>query len=238
MQIYRYLLHSHCDIRIDETYTSDTPDVLEKRGWQRFTSRWTEREETAFYKVIAVDIHPAILAVNRQIYSETRRIMYSENRFKFYSCLANEAVIPFLESLSEDCRRIIKQIEYEHAVTSWKPMDVGGTEFGTTERIFKENCDYLGQNLQPKHVVLNLVQLFDLWVIKPASKDDLLALHGKTWEQHLVPLVRGLDTFELTARTKDDTEIIDTLSEYLRSKISWTSKPTISTRRYGKPYPS
>ena len=162
--------------------------------------------------------------------------MYSENRFNFYRCsdgpywIANEAIIPFLESLSGESRRLIKQIAFVYLVINWVSGYTGST---ITERVFKETCDYLGRNLQLKHVVLKSHQHLIPSVIKPASiKDDLLALHGETWEQHLVPLVRGLDTFELTTSVEDGPEVIDIVQEYLKSKMPGTSGPTSSTRTY------
>ena len=193
----------------------------------------------AAYRVIATGIHPAILSVNRETYSEASRIMYPENRFKFSSRSrnpwypANEAAIPFLESLSEDSRRLIKHIEYVCVVVNWVPTSTGGTITAMNQRVFKETCDYLCQNLQLKHVVLKLLQIFTAYVIKPASfKYVLLDVHGKTWEQHLVPLVRGLDTCELITRTRDGPEIIETVWEYLTSKMPRTSRPTFSSRTY------
>ncbi|KAM0798093.1 hypothetical protein BDR22DRAFT_823649 [Usnea florida] len=235
LQIYRYLLHAHRDVLIDLGYTLHPPAVLEKRGWQRFPSSGAAQNETALYKATAIDIHPAILSVNRQTYSEANRILYSENRFNFCGPRfpGNEHVIPFLESLSEESRRLIKQIEFVWVVMDWVPHYTGGTSITITERVFNETCDYLGPNLQLKHVVLRVLQYFGYGVIKPASfKDDLLALHGKTWEQHLVPLVRGLDAFELTTSVEDGPEAIDIVQEYLKSKIPRTSRPTFSTRTY------
>ena len=199
-------------------------------------------KETALFRVVAIGIHPAILSANRQIYSEASRIMYSENRFDFYGtfdscrCGGSEAVIPFLESLSEDSRRLIKQIEYVFVVTTVVPLDSDGTETLISEA-FKETCHYLGRNLQLKHVVLKFHDRASCEGILPASEDDLLAVNEKTWEQHLVPLVRGLDTCEFTKLTKDGPGIIDNVQEYLKSQIPRTSRPTFSTRTYENRYP-
>ena len=163
--------------------------------------------------------------------------MYSENRFDFCGifdscpCRGSEAVIPFLESLSEDSRRLIKQIEYPFVVTTVVSFDSDGAETLITE-ISKETCDYLGRNLQLKHVVLKLVDRSTCEGIMPASfKDEMLAMNGETWEQHLIPLVRGLETCELTemATDEDGPGIIDTVQEYLNSKMPRTDKPTFRT---------
>ena len=209
---------------------------------QPLSSRQAEQEETtASYKVTATGIHPAILSVNRQIHSEASRIMYSENCFDFCDflsrcdCSGNEAVIPFLESLSEDSRRLIKQIEYVCVISGRIPRFLCNTQTAMTERVFKETCDYLGQNLQLKHLVLGFFEFDVFRGIKPVTlRDNLLALHGKTWEQHLVPLVCGLDTCELTELPTDEDGpgIIDTVQEYLESKIPRASRPTFSTREY------
>ena len=164
--------------------------------------------------------------------------MYSENSFDFCGvydscpCGGSEAEIPFLESLSEDSRYLIKQIEYLYVVTTVVPLDLDGTEALITET-FKETCDYLGRNLQLKHVVLKLVDLSICQGIMPASfKDDLVAVNAKLWEQHLVPLVRGLNTCGLTQMTTDEhgPGIIETVQEYLKSKLPGTDRPTFSTR--------
>ena len=209
--------------------------------WRPFSSRNAEQFGimTAAYRVIATGIHPAILSVNRQTYSEASRIMYSENCFDFCGTPGfgryydSEAVIPFLESLSEDSRRLIKQIEFRFGVTTRVRREPGDTGTQSTRQVFKETCDYLGQNLQLKHVILRLVQDSTFSASTPASfKDDLLAFHEKAWEQHLVPLVRGLDTCELTTRARDNPEVIYVVQEYLKSKMPRTSRPTFSTRTY------
>lgn len=164
--------------------------------------------------------------------------MYSENRFNFcgpYNHLpwwkGNAAVIPFLESLSKDSRRLVKHIEYFSVVTDLAPGYLGDTENATTEGIFNETCDYLRQNLQLKHVTLHLVEQFASYVMNGTSfKDYLLVLHAKIWEQHLVPLVGSLDTCELTACTADGDRTIDTVQWFLKSKMPQTSKTTLSTR--------
>ena len=164
--------------------------------------------------------------------------MYSENSFDFCGvyntcpCDGSEAVIPFLERLSEDSRRLIKQIEFICVVTPVVHLESVGVETLITE-IFKETCDYLRRHLQLKHVVLKLFDRSTCELIIPDSfKDDLLAMNGRMWEQHLVPLVRGLDTCELTEITTDEDGpgIIDTVQEYLKSKMPRTSRPTFRTQ--------
>ena len=138
--------------------------------------------------------------------------MYSENRFGFYGIHyltqyeANAAAVPFLESLSEDSRRLIKQIELDFVVTDLVPLYLWDPRPATMELAFSKICNYLGQNLQLRNVTLVFLIRLPKYLINPASfKDDLVAHHGKNWVQHLVPFVGSLDTCELTAhRVEDD----------------------------------
>lgn len=251
LHIYRNLLHAHCNIRIDEFWADpgiDESSIVEEHVRRPFSSRFAEPFAETFrlaaYRVIATGIHPAILAVNRQTYSEASRIMYSENCFDFCGldgssdiwCPGSEALILFLESLSEDSRRHIKHIEFRFDVlTQGLPEPVDYSSWWTppnqfTEQVFKETCDYLCQNLQLKHMMVKVVDSLGLMDAPASFKDEVIALNEKTWEQHLVPLVRVLDTFEILARTEDGPMIIEMVSEYLKSKLPRTGGPTISTR--------
>lgn len=185
------------------------------------------------YGIKAIGIYPAILSVNRQTYLEASKIIYSENHFDFGSSIeagriSNATVIPFLEDLSEGSRHLIKQIEYSYILTdcSWYHYDP--TDFVPIDQVFKETCDYLSQNLRLECVRVSCFAL-DLAPIGgyPSNFDK------QSWVQHLIPLVKNLDSFRINLSPEDAGPLNDflcTAQTYLESKMDKASKRVRQTR--------
>ena len=158
------------------------------------------------YQVNAINIHPAILSVNRQTYLEASRVLYSENQYTFYEFdylrrwIPCVAMVPFLEDLSESSRRLIKRIEFSY--------------YEDEEALFKEECAYLTHNLQLQHVTLRLYLEYDRHY-----ESHLSNLDKQSWIQQLVPLVQNLVTFKLRHYDPTTAQVIRPVQTYLESKM-------------------
>ena len=226
-RVYRYLLHAHNDVYIDSS------EALKGRFWCHWQGSdlsgkgLTDRE---MYMVTATGLHPAILSVNRQTYLEATRVLYSENRFNFYSnryldsVTATAAVIPFLKGLSEGSRLLIREIEYLYVVTDCQfyPDPIAFRQ----DQVFAKTCDYLGQNLQLQKVTLDCLVLI-YWVQHRMSdyKMNLTNINKHDWIQRLVPLAQKLKYFALVwgQDSDGDADLAHAVRTYLASKIAEAS---------------
>ncbi|KAF9871491.1 hypothetical protein CkaCkLH20_11138 [Colletotrichum karsti] len=64
--------------------------------------------ETTYHMATKTKLHPAIMAVNRQIHRETSHVLYGTHSFDFNGDI--EAVVPFLRDLTPASRALIQEI--------------------------------------------------------------------------------------------------------------------------------
>ena len=204
MQIYCHLLNSHRDIRIGKLrgYAK-----LSKLRRKRLLAKKRADKNWVAYQVDAIDIHPAILSVNRQIYLEASQVLYSENQYSFNEFdylrrwIPCQAMMSFLQDRSERSRRFIRRIEFNY--------------YEDEEAQFREECAYLSRNMkQLRRVTLRLYLTYE----RP-YESYLSNLDQQSWIQQLVPLVYNLETLQLCPDGPDAHHLICPVQTYLESKM-------------------
>ena len=208
VRIYRYLLHAHREICIGDVIPGS---FWPSRGsyWRHFLneggapSAKTLRPKTIKYSVIAIGVHSAILSANQQTYLEASRVLYSENRFRLgvflheTSCDVREAMMPFLEDLTRNSRRLIKQLEITFFIA---PCLHYMSMWSHTVSLFEDACIFLCQFLDLDHLTLGFQCLVMDCADTAAPHEDCPFTMKRQWLQQLVPLIRNLKTFEIVER--------------------------------------
>ena len=95
---------------------------------------------------LKASLHPAILLTNKKMYSEARHVLYRENifAFGFGNLLWAAAVIPFLEGISSESRRLIRYVSLR--VGSENGRDLGN--LSKALETSREIYSYIKQNLK------------------------------------------------------------------------------------------
>lgn len=115
MMIYEYLLDDGGDKRLpirNKAMHQLPAGVLStyRRSPYRIIERSFHRQcfETTYHLANKTTMHPAIMAVNRQIYRETSHMLYGLHGFDFGGDI--EAVVPFLKDLTPASRALVQEI--------------------------------------------------------------------------------------------------------------------------------
>ncbi|KAK1978097.1 hypothetical protein LZ30DRAFT_663858 [Colletotrichum cereale] len=115
MMIYEHLLDDGGERRLavrNKAMHQLPMDILKtyRRSQYRVIERSFHRQcfETTYHLASGTTMHPAIMAVNRQIHRETSHMLYGLHGFDFGSDV--EAVVPFLRDLTPVSRAAIREI--------------------------------------------------------------------------------------------------------------------------------
>ena len=172
------------------------------------------------YHITPNGLDPAILPVNRQIYLEASKVLYSENCFnlcndgEIHRYYTSEVILPFLEDLSEVSRGLIKQFKFDYISLRYL---VGPSAFSNP--VFEETCDYLCQNLRLAHVTMSCYGMSIDGSLGGTDEEDQNTLDQEYWIQQLVPLVKTLETFELVDLFDEDEDLTKAVQTYLEFKM-------------------
>lgn len=149
LAIYDYLFddrgHDVFELRNQE------PEIYKKRNIHRRTqyrvlSKNLVRQSTptTYHLLTDVELHPAIMAVNGQIYEEIAPILYGNRRFSFDRDV--EAVVPFFNDLNPSTRPLVKKLGLT------KHGAVYGREFDRF--VWASTCRFLREEMQLKSLRL------------------------------------------------------------------------------------
>lgn len=221
LEIYRYLLRcreANQTIRVESAVDRTFEKLRKTRPvYIDRESHSTGRERITTYDINPKRLlYPAILSVSKQIYLEARLILYSENKFCFIAGPHNGAssVIPFLEELSPDSRRLIRTIRL--SVNSWWDADYTAQRRDEAKSQFKEICIYFERNLNPSIFWLGgrgtTEGALGLSEGQPAEQRQA-AIAQIEWIQYLLPVIRSLESLRLPQH--NDLAV----GAYLRSNI-------------------
>ncbi|KAK1585069.1 uncharacterized protein LY79DRAFT_591757 [Colletotrichum navitas] len=116
MMIYELVLddggEGRLAVRNKAMHQLPTGSILKtyRRSRYRIIERSFHRQcfETTYHLASKTRMHPAVMAVNRQIHRETSHMLYGLHGFDFGSDV--EAVVPFLQDLTPESRAMIREI--------------------------------------------------------------------------------------------------------------------------------
>lgn len=231
VRIYSYLLHARGSIYID-TVEADSRWASKAILRRHFLNQGCNRQRVDFgkmvtYSVTAIGVHPAILSVNRQLYSEATQFFYSKNYFQFSS--GSGTIIPFLEDRSEGSRRLIKRIGFTHDIVKSKSPNI--LNLGHLDHIFEEVCTYLNHSLQLEHMTLLYFNAFLPENRNSAPVEEYLSnIDKQGWVQQLVPLVKHLKTFKMVSWNNGEDNLMLAGLKCLESTMDKTSREVCQTQ--------